>query len=168
MFNHSSFIDPFIFAYAMNAPTTALIAKENYQYPIWNSMLRRWQAIPIDRKNKQAAINSIKAAEKFLLTGINVIILPEGTRTITGKLSRFKKGGFHMAYNTKISIVPVGCIGAFDFKPKNRWTLSPQEITVNFGSVINSDIYDKLGVDELLKKTELEIKYLTKGRFEDE
>ena len=52
MFNHGSFIDPFVFAYTMNAPATALVAKENYRYPIWNLMLKRWKAIPIERKNK--------------------------------------------------------------------------------------------------------------------
>tara|TARA_Y100000814_G_scaffold199604_1_gene146986 strand:- start:223 stop:939 length:717 start_codon:yes stop_codon:yes gene_type:complete len=168
MFNHGSFIDPFLFAYPMTSPCTALIAKENYNYPIWKSMLKRWNAIPIDRSNQEAAIASVKAAENFLKTGINVIILPEGTRTITGNLSRFKKGGFHMAYNTNIPIIPVGCIGAFEFKPKNRWTLSPRTITLNFGEPIASDTYQKLGVDGILKKTEEEIKRLTNGKFEDE
>ena len=168
MFNHGSFIDPFIFAYIMESPCTALIAKENYRYPIWKSMLKRWDAIPIDRSNKQAAIESVQAAEEFLKKGMNVIILPEGTRTITGDLSRFKKGGFHMAYNTKIPIVPIGCIGAFEFKPKNRWTLSPRTITVNFGNPIDPDTYDQLGVEGILKKTEEEIKRLSNGKFEDE
>ena len=168
MFNHGSFIDPFIFAYVMKSPTTALIAQENYRYPIWKSMLKRWSAIPIDRSNKEAAINSVKKAEEFLKTGINVIILPEGTRTITGNLSRFKKGGFHMAYNTKISIVPIGCVGAYEFKPKNRWTLLPGTISVNVGSPIDTESYEKLGVNGILKKTEQEIKRLTNRKFEDE
>lgn len=168
MFNHGSFIDPFVFAYIMESPCTALIAKENYRYPIWKSMLKRWDAIPIDRSNKQAAIESVKAAEEFLKTGMNVIILPEGTRTITGNLSRFKKGGFHMAYNTKIPIVPIGCIGAFEFKPKNRWTISPRTVIINFGDIIMPDTYESLGVDGLIQKTENEIKKLTNGKFEDE
>ena len=168
MFNHGSFIDPFLFAHVMNDPCTALIAKENYRYPIWKSMLKRWDAIPIDRSNKEAAIKSVQAAEDVLRTGINVIILPEGTRTITGKLSRFKKGGFHMAYNTKTPIVPIGCIGAFEFKPKNRWTLSPRTVTINFGDPMDPTSYSQLGVEGILKKTEEEIKRLTNGKFEDE
>ena len=168
MCNHGGFIDPFIFAHIMESPCTALIAKENYRYPIWRSMLKRWDAILVDRSNKQAAIESIKAAEEFLKTGMNVIILPEGTRTITGNLSRFKKGGFHMAYNTKIPIVPIGCIGVFEFKPKNRWTLSPRTITVNFGSPMDPTSYNDLGVEGILRKTEEEIKRLTNGKFEDE
>ena len=168
MFNHGSFIDPFVFAYTMNAPATALVAKENYRYPIWNLMLKRWRAIPIERKNKESAIQSIKTAERILKSGMHVVILPEGTRTITGNLLRFKKGGFHMAYNTKASIVPVGCIGAFEFKPKNRWTLSPRTITLNYGAPIDPQCYEELGVEGLVKKTEEEIKRLTNRKFEDE
>jgi 1-acyl-sn-glycerol-3-phosphate acyltransferase len=152
----------------MNAPATALVAKENYRYPIWNLMLKRWRAIPIERKNKESAIQSIKTAERILKSGMHVVILPEGTRTITGNLLRFKKGGFHMAYNTKAPIVPVGCIGAFEFKPKNRWTLSPRTITLNYGAPIDPQCYEELGVEGLVKKTEEEIKRLTNRKFEDE
>ena len=73
-----------------------------------------------------------------------------------------------MAYNTKAPIVPVGCIGAFEFKPKNRWTLSPRTIIINYGEPTDPSTYESLGVDGLLKQTELEIKKLSNGKFEDE
>ena len=168
MFNHGSFIDPFLFGYAMKGPCTAVIAKENYNYPIWGSMLKRFKAIPIERKNKELARQSISHAEDALKSGYDVVILPEGTRTITGKLKRFKKGGFHMAYNTRVPIIPVGCIGAFEFKPKNRWILSPRTIIINYGDPTDPSTYELLGVDGLLKQIELEIKKLSNGKFEDE
>ena len=168
MFNHASFIDPFIFALCMKGPCTAIVARENYNYPIWKSMLKRWRAIPIDRHNRDSAIQSIESAQEIINQGYDIIILPEGTRTLTGHMRRFKKGGFHMAYNTKTPIQPVGCIGAFEFKPKNRWTISPRKVIVNFGEPIRSDVYPKLGVDGLIKKTEEAIQELTNGKFEDE
>ena len=168
MYNHSSFIDVFLFGYCTNSPCTAIIAEENYKYPIWSSMLKKYQAIPIQRKNKQSAIESIRKGESLLKLGFNIVILPEGTRTITGNIKRFKKGGFHMAYNTKASIIPVGCIGAFEFKPKNRWTISPRTITIKFGNKIDGESYNLLGIDAIRKKTENEIKRLTNGKFEDE
>ena len=161
MLNHASFIDPFVFAYTMNAPATALVAKKNYKYPIWNLMLKRWKAIPIERKNKESAIESIKAAEKILDSGISVVILPEGTRTITGNLSRFKKGGFHMAYNTKVPIVPVGCIGAFEFKPKNRWYIKPGKISLNVGEIIEPEKFNELGIEGLIKNVRGQFQKLT-------
>ena len=147
MFNHASFIDPFVFAYTMNAPATALVAIKNYKYPIWNSMLKRWKAIPIERKNKESAIKSIKAAEKILDSGISVVILPEGTRTITGNLSRFKKGGFHMAINTQTKILPVITQGLYTIKPKTRWTIHPGKAKMIIKEPIS--VMNKT-VDELL------------------
>ena len=52
--------------------------------------------------------------------------------------------------------------------PKNRWTLSPREITINYGEPIDPNIYDSLGVNGLLKHTEQEMKRLTNRKFEDE
>jgi len=168
MFNHSSFVDVFLFALLMKGPVTAVIAKENYSIPIWGSMLKRFNGIPIERKNKESAIQSIERAQEMLSMGYDVVILPEGTRTITGHLKRFKKGGFHMAYNTKAPIVPVGCVGAFEFKPKNRWTLSPRTIILRYGTPTDPSTYETLGVDGLLSQVEQDIKHLTNRKFEDE
>ena len=107
MFNHSSFIDVFLFAYLTPGNITAVIAKENYNIPVWGAMLKRFRAIPIERKNKDSAIQTINIAEDRLSNGYDVIILPEGTRTLSGNLKRFKKGGFHMAINTNAPNVPV-------------------------------------------------------------
>ena len=168
MFNHSSFIDVFLFAYLTPGNITAVIAKENYNIPVWGAMLKRFRAIPIERKNKDSAIQTIKIAEDRLSNGYDVIILPEGTRTLSGNLKRFKKGGFHMAINTNAPIVPVGCIGAFEFKPKDRWTLSPGTVKLICGKPIDPSTYSTLGLNGLVSKVEKEIQQLTNGKFEDE
>ena len=66
-----------------------------------------------------------------------------------------------MAINTKTSIIPVGISGAFEFKPKNRWWLKPGLININIGEPINCDEYEGLGVDGLLSRVELKLKYLS-------
>ena len=168
MFNHSSFIDVFLFAYLTPGNITAVIAKENYNIPVWGAMLKRFRAIPIERKNKDSAIQTINIAEDRLSNGYDVILLPEGPRTLSGNLKRFKKGGFHMAINTNAPIVPVGCIGAYEFKPKDRWTLSPGTVKLICGKPIDPSTYSTLGLNGLVSKVEQEIQQLTNGKFEDE
>tara|TARA_A100001011_G_scaffold370429_1_gene426705 strand:- start:611 stop:1330 length:720 start_codon:yes stop_codon:yes gene_type:complete len=168
MFNHSSFIDVFLFAYLTPGNITAVIAKENYNIPVWGAMLKRFRAISIERKNKDSAIQTINIAEDRLSNGYDVILLPEGTRTLSGNLKRFKKGGFHMAINTNAPIVPVGCIGAYEFKPKDRWTLSPGTVKLICGKPIDPSTYSSLGLNGLVSKVEQEIQQLTNGKFEDE
>ena len=43
----------------------------------------------------------------FVRSGTSVVMAPEGTRSLTPKLGRFKKGGFHMAVQAGVPIVPV-------------------------------------------------------------
>ena len=113
MMNHSSFLDVFLFPLIPKGAYTGLTAVENFKYPVFSSLIRRLKAIPIDRKSTLVAIRSIEKAEAVLKEGVHIGILPEGTRTTTGKMRPLKKGGFHMALNTGTSIVPVGICGAF-------------------------------------------------------
>ena len=93
MFNHGSFIDPFVYAAIIKGKFTAVIAAENYKIPIFSSMLRKFRAIPIHRNNRKKALQAIKYAEHIIKNeGYHMAILPEGTRTLNGKLNPFKKG----------------------------------------------------------------------------
>ena len=161
MMNHSSFLDVFIFPLVPRGAWTGITAAENFKIPIFSTIIKRIQAIPIERKNRQAAFESIKQAENVLNQGIHIGILPEGTRTLDGKINPLKKGGFHMAINTNTPIIPVGVSGAFDFKPKNRWWMRPGLVTVNIGDPISINDYTALGVDGLSTKVEKLLKSLS-------
>ena len=164
MMNHSSFLDVFIFPLIPIGYYSGITAIENFKIPIFSTLIRRIQAIPIDRKNRSAAIASIKKAEEVLAQNIHIGILPEGTRTLDGKLEEFKKGGFHMAINAKAPIVPVGVQGAFEFKPKDRWWMKPRKIEIKIGNPTNPSAYETLGVDGLKSLIEKEIRELSGGQ----
>ena len=151
MCNHTSFIDVFTFPCYINGYFTAISAKKNFKIPIFGTMLRAIKAIPIDRKNRQNAIRSIQNAEHFMKKSkYSVVILPEGTRTLDGKLKKFKKGGFHMALNAQLNILPMVSVGSFQYKPKNRFTLQPTIVTINIGDSIKTENHD---IESLMKVT---------------
>ena len=161
MMNHSSFLDVFIFPLVPRGAWTGITAAENFKIPVFSTIIKRIQAIPIERKNRQASFESIKQAENVLKQGIHIGILPEGTRTLDGKIKPLKKGGFHLAINTNTPIIPVGVSGAFEFKPKNRWWMKPGLVTVNIGDPISINDYTTLGVDGLSTKVKKIIKSLS-------
>ena len=161
MFNHSCFIDPFLFAYASPGKTTGITAVENYKYPVFGWMLKKWRAIPIDRSHISKAKESIKKGEEALRDGYNVIILPEGTRTTNGRIRKFKKGGFHMAVNIKAPILPIGAKGAYEFKPKNRWYIKPGKVTLNVGEIIEPEEFEKLGINGIVENVRNQFSTLT-------
>ena len=164
MFNHSSFIDAFIFGYSVKGKLTGVIAKENLKYPLFGYLCRRFNAIAIDRKNKKSALESMKNAERTIKQGYSIGILPEGTRTVSGKMGPLKKGGFHMAINTRIPILPVGIVGAYNYKPKNRWWFKPQIININYGTPIHPNTYNKLGIEGLMREVSLQLKTLSEEK----
>ena len=90
MMNHSSFLDVFIFPLIPRGYYTGVTAVKNFNIPVFSSILRQIQAIPIERKNLQAAIKSIERAEKVLKNNIHIGILPEGTRTLSGCIGPLK------------------------------------------------------------------------------
>ena len=117
-------------------------------------MLRAFKAIPVYRKDKTKALKAIKNAETIINDlGYHVVIFPEGTRTIDGKLQPFKKGGFHMALNTGAPILPIVVKGGFKFKPKTRWYIKPSIIDIEVGRPINMDQYSINTLDDLVKDT---------------
>ena len=153
MSNHGSFIDTFVVPPSISGQYTAIVAAKNWKIPLFASLLKSLKAVPVQRGNKEAAIKSIKFAEKVIHSdGWHMVILPEGTRTLYGKLQPFKKGGFHMALNTKTPILLIAHRNTHLYKPKNRWTLSPRVIDVIIGPVINTEEYNMNNIDVLVNQ----------------
>ncbi|MCL4838339.1 MAG: 1-acyl-sn-glycerol-3-phosphate acyltransferase [Thermoanaerobaculia bacterium] len=72
----------------------------------------------VDRSNSQRAIASLEAAKPRLRGGISVVFFPEGTRSPDGRLLPFKKGGFVMARQLGLPILPVTISGSMRVLPK--------------------------------------------------
>jgi 1-acyl-sn-glycerol-3-phosphate acyltransferase len=83
----------------------------------------------VDRRDARRAIASLEAAKPQLRGGVSVVFFPEGTRTADGSLGRFKKGGFQMARQLGLEIVPVSITGSFEVLPKG--CLAPRAGTIH-------------------------------------
>ena len=149
MFNHESMFDHFMITAATSHYLTGVAAEDQYSYPVYGAALRRYKAIPIKREKLKDAIHSLDEAESEIKNGISLLIAPEGTRTITGAMGPFKKGPFHLAKNTKATIIPVALIDAWRAKPKTDWRLQPGVITVRFGDPVLAIEYEHLTLQEL-------------------
>ena len=161
MANHASFMDPFILGAVVPGHFTGVMAEEIMNYPLWSWILRRMRAIPIRRNDLESAIASVQIAEERLHDGYHIGYLPEGTRTLDGKLGPFKKGGFHMAINTRAPILPIGIEGAYRLKPKGSQVVTPGPVIVRIGTPIQPELYKNLSMEELMDKVRSEMLVLT-------
>jgi len=132
MSNHVSNLDPPVFIPSIPGRCSVLIKKEVFRLPIFGKALRMAEMVPVDRSNREAAIESMRAAEEVLQRGLNMVVFPEGTRSPDGRLLPFKKGPFHMAIEAGIPVIPVTILGTAHCWPKGSWTLRAGTATVIF------------------------------------
>lgn len=136
MFNHTSLLDTFVVMALIPEFTGAIGKAEQFSIPIWGWILRRWGAVPIERGHLSAAIDQLSQVEDALRNGTSLLISPEGTRSGDGRLIPFKKGPFHVALNSKATIIPMALVGVFHAKRKGSWRMSPNTIDVRIASPI--------------------------------
>jgi 1-acyl-sn-glycerol-3-phosphate acyltransferase len=84
----------------------------------------------VDRRDSRRAFASLEAAKPRLAGGVSVIFFPEGTRSPDGQLAAFKKGGFVMARQLDLEIVPVSISGSYAVLPKGCLFPQPGSLEV--------------------------------------
>jgi 1-acyl-sn-glycerol-3-phosphate acyltransferase len=136
MSNHVSNLDPAILMPLIPRRTSVLVKKELWRVPILAHALDLGSLVPVERSNRESAIQSIKRAGEVMQQGINMMVYPEGTRSSDGRLLPFKKGPFHLAAETGIPIVPVTMLGTFEMMPKGAFASKGGRAAVVFHSPI--------------------------------
>jgi 1-acyl-sn-glycerol-3-phosphate acyltransferase len=102
---------------------------ELFKLPILGWMLRLAGDICVDRKNPRSGAHALIKAQRILEQKCSVMIFPEGTRTLDGRVRQFSEGAFHLAIKAKVSILPLVIEGSHDCIPKNSWRFGkPSEI----------------------------------------
>ena len=132
MSNHASNLDPPVFVPNIPGRCSVLIKKEVLKVPIFGRVLQMAEMVPVDRSNREAAIESVRAAEEVLKRGLNMVIFPEGTRSPDGRLLPFKKGPFHLAMEANVPVIPVTLLGTYECWPKGTWKMRGGKTSVIF------------------------------------
>jgi 1-acyl-sn-glycerol-3-phosphate acyltransferase len=136
MGNHQSLFDLFVIPAAIPLTYVAVEAAYHFSIPLWGSLVTRWGCIPIHRRNLVRAKQSLEIARQRLAAGVSIIILPEGHRTLTGRIGPFKKGPFHLACQAGADILPFAIRGLFDYNSKGAFRLTPKAVEVAIGRSI--------------------------------
>lgn len=134
--NHGSLLDPPFVLTALPLHPVFIAKKEIRLIPLVGWAVACAGMIYIDRGSRERAVASLKRAAQEVRAGKSVVIFPEGTRTRKGDLLPFKKGGFHLAADAGVPIVPVGIQGAFEVLPKGTFLLNPGRIRVKVGAPV--------------------------------
>ncbi len=131
MFNHQSKADVAIMASLVRRDVVGVGKKEIQKTPVIGWVMGMAGTVFIDRSDREKAIESMKPLVSAMKDEKkSLIIAPEGTRTPTRKLAPFKKGGFHMAMQVGVPIIPVVIHNASDIAPKGDFVFKPGTVHV--------------------------------------
>ena len=137
--NHASNVEPPVLFLALRTlfPRLRILYKaELRKLPILTRAFDVAGFIPLERGNRDQSLPAIERAAEALRDGNSFLIFPEGTRSRTGELLPFKKGGFVMALKAQAPVVPVAIKGARAAMGKGSPWIQPVLIQVSFGEPI--------------------------------
>ncbi len=141
--NHQSNFDIPVLLGHMTVQFRWLAKMELFKIPIFGHAMRKAGYISIDRNNRESAIQSLEVAAEKIRNGVSVLIFPEGTRSRDGKIQPFKKGGFVMAIDSGVPIVPVIISGARSIMTKGKFRVNPGRIRMSIQQPIDTTTYSR-------------------------
>ena len=158
--NHQSNVDPPVLFHAVHPRMHILYKHEIDQIPVLARAFRMGGFIPVDRRNKEAAVRSIEAGAASIRSGNSFLIYPEGTRSRTDELLPFKKGGFVMAIRAQAPIVPVAVQGGRAAMRRGSWIIRPVTLTIRIGRPVETAGVGHGNRDEIIARVRHEIETL--------
>jgi len=131
VFNHQSQADVIILPTLLRRNLAGVGKKEIGDVPVLGTLMKIGGTVLIDRENNRSARESMKPLiDVMLKEGRSVCIAPEGTRSTSTTLGRFKKGAFHLAMQAGVPIVPVVIHNAIDVAPRGQFILRPATVKI--------------------------------------
>jgi 1-acyl-sn-glycerol-3-phosphate acyltransferase len=148
--NHQSLFD--IPAMVLAIPSDfRIVAKRELLYvPVFGWALWLAGFIFIDRSDRERAIRRLERTVRTIRRGRSIVVFAEGTRSPDGRLLPFKKGGFVVALQAGVPIVPVSIRGGRDILPKGSLRPRPGRIDVIFGAPVPTSTYTLETKDALI------------------
>ena len=165
--NHQSWFDIFALGTALRHKFSFVGKQELNRIPVVGAAWQKVGNIAIDRTDQQAAIDSLRRVDELLEEGRTIIMFPEGTRSPTGEMGRFKKGAFVMAIKSQVPVVPVAIQGTRGIMKKGSWVISRGTATVTVGNPISTEGLTLRDRNPLSRKCRDAITSLLNGEGED-
>lgn len=129
--NHQSAFDIFLLFKVLPGQYRWISKDTYFKIPVFGWVMKTAGYVSLNRENKRSAYSSIQKAGDRLYGGRSIAIFPEGTRSLTGEMKRFKPGIMHIAEAYKdIQILPIVWHGTVNIMRKGRFSIQSTNVKV--------------------------------------
>ncbi|WP_245717054.1 HAD-IB family hydrolase [Nocardia mikamii] len=153
LINHqSSLIDLLVTTSILRGGFTAVAKKEAASIPVLGQLLAMADFAFIDRADPEQAHQALAEARQRLTSGVSIVISPEGTRSLTPRVGRFKKGAFHLAMQAEVPLVPIVIRNAGELMWRNAKTARSGTVEVLVHDPISTIGWTKADLDRSVEQ----------------
>ena len=151
--NHLSNLDaPMVFS-LIRQKTSVISKKDIFRIPFVGQAMKTAGFVEVDRKGAGGGRIAVEHAAKLIeKAGFSFLVFPEGTRSHNGELQAFRRGGFFLAIQTGLPIVPVSINGTFELMPKKKIFIKSGMVRIIFHDPVSVSGYDQDSLPELMDK----------------
>jgi putative phosphoserine phosphatase/1-acylglycerol-3-phosphate O-acyltransferase len=147
--NHqSTMIDMLVTTRVVQRGFTVVAKAEVKQVPVIGQLFSLGDVAFVDRSNTSKAVSALQPAVDRLRKGVSIVMSPEGTRSYSPKVGVFKKGGFHMARDAGVPIVPIVIRNAGEIMWRNAKVAQEGTLEVVVHEPVPTENWTKADLDE--------------------
>lgn len=150
--NHQGNFDiPILLAHIPGAK--GFVAKDSIEkLPLVSKWMKHMNCVFMDRDNLRQSAAAINEGIRHIKAGTSMVIFPEGTRSLDGKLGEFKAGALKLGTKPAAPIIPIAINGSIDIMPKGSYFIKPQTVQVTVFPAINPEAYAGVDTVELTEQ----------------
>ena len=123
--NHQGSFDIFLIYGFLNQNIKWVQKQSLRKLPFVGFASERAGHVFVDNTTAAARASTIERAKNQITDGVSMVIFPEGSRSLTGKMKSFKRGAYHIARDMQLSIVPLTLNGPYDVLKRNSRLIEP-------------------------------------------
>jgi len=148
--NHVNLFDPFLLYCAIPQYVRGWELESHFKIPAYGWLMKRFGNVPVPDVRRPSDLKRMwRLTQDAIHGGTSLIIFPEAKRTRTGHVDEFQDGGFRVAQQLGIPIVPVSLVGSLKHHRTGHWMLSPATVTVYLHDTIDTQGLSKQEVPAL-------------------
>ncbi|MBN1847761.1 MAG: 1-acyl-sn-glycerol-3-phosphate acyltransferase [Deltaproteobacteria bacterium] len=150
MSNHQSLFDVWALIGRIPLQLRWIVKASIRKMPLFGLALERMGHIYVDPRRLKDTSSGLNTAVQKIHRGFSVVIFPEGTRSMDGRLQKFHRGGAAMAIQSGVAILPVTVNGSRFVLPKGTLGLMPGKIEIVIGEPIDPSRFTEDKKDDLM------------------